>query len=67
LSFCPHNFHFPNPPEPPSTCHHIVDEELKEAPEGTDHKGFHRHIPLPTIAITPPAHMIDDGHCKAIA
>ena len=27
----PHNFHFPRPPEPPSKCHHVVDEELEEA------------------------------------
>ena len=31
LSLCPHNFQFPCPPESPSTCHHVVDEELEEA------------------------------------
>jgi hypothetical protein len=30
LSFHPQNFHFPHPPKPPSTHHHVVDMELEK-------------------------------------
>jgi hypothetical protein len=57
-------FIFPNPPEPPSTRHHVVDKELEEAQEGVDHQDVNRHIPSPSHH---QHHMTDDGHCKAFA
>jgi hypothetical protein len=66
LSFFPHTFHFPSPPEPPSTCHHVVDEELEEAQEGVDHQDVNRRIPLP-LPSHHQHHTIDDRLCKAFA
>jgi hypothetical protein len=46
IVFRPHNFLFPNPPEPPSTCHHVVDKELEKAQEGVCRQS-HQHLTAP--------------------